>query len=176
MTELPNAETLRSCFEYDPDVGHLRWLPRPANNRANKNFNARFAGKLAGTLDSWGHRQIKLIGTLHLAHRIIWCMVTGQPPKDQIDHINGNRDDNRWSNLRAANALTNAWNSSVRHHNKTGRLGVVFYKDGRTKPFAARIRVGGKGTHLGFFATPEEAESAYRDAFKEHRGTDWLRG
>lgn len=90
-----------------------------------------------------------------LLHRMITC-----PPKDmQVDHINGNKLDNRRENLRLATAAQNARNSKLSRSNKTGFKGTRFLA--RTGRFSAQIRIAGTTKHLGYFDTAEEAHAAY---------------
>lgn len=175
MSNFPDAQTLRSLFDYDPETGILAWRKKDPLTKQDKRFNSIFAGKRAGTLDSWGHRQIKINGRLHLAHRLIWALVTGAPPTSQIDHIDGDRDHNAWSNLREATPQQNAWNRAPSRHSGTGTLGVHFHKDGRSKPYRAMIHVDGKRRFLGYFTTLDEASAAYAEAFNAHRSGAWLR-
>lgn len=175
MSKLPTADFLNAMLQYDPKTGYLYWREREVSQKNDKSFNSRFAGTRAGTLDSWGHRQVKVLGTLHLAHRIIWTMVTGKPPVDQIDHRDGDRDNNAWANLREASALQNSWNRVPNKTSRSGLLGVTFRKDKVAHPWAASIQHGGKRVHLGFFATPHEAKAVYDAAFTRIRGAEFRR-
>jgi hypothetical protein len=160
---LPDAETLRSLLSYDPETGVLTWLTRPATSKVNKNFNARFAGKEAGTIESWGYRQLRIFRKLQMAHRVIWKMVTGEEPPDHLDHKDGNPSNNRWLNLRAANALENSWNSSVRSNNSSGHECIYPLDTVRptSKKFRVQMQVGGKKKLIGDFHTIEEAKAAF---------------
>jgi hypothetical protein len=152
-------EYLRECLDYNPASGEIRWRVRPRGHFKTdarwRQFNTRFAGKIAGA--AWdGYRKISIDGRLNYAHRIIWAMQTDAWPIDDIDHINRNRSDNVWSNLRAATRQQNIWNSGI----KAGRdlpMGVQ-PKRGR---YSARCVHNGKPTHLGTFDTPEAAGAAY---------------
>ncbi|MGH4944573.1 HNH endonuclease signature motif containing protein [Klebsiella pneumoniae] len=105
---------LHECFSYDADTGNIYWKFRPSshfkNESACQNWNNRYAGNKAGTVDAKGYRVIKLLGTPHKAHRIIWALSHGQYPEGFIDHINGMTDDNRIGNLRVVDFVTNAQN------------------------------------------------------------------
>jgi uracil phosphoribosyltransferase len=81
--------------------------------------------------------------------------MTGDWPRDQIDHIDGNRDNNCWSNLREA---SNAENSK----NRPTAKGYTY--NAKRKMYAAQIMRGGKGYHLGWFKTADEARQAYLGA------------
>lgn len=104
VKELPSADYLRACFDYEPETGVLRWKERPlghfASKRAWKAWNTRNAGTEAGRIIHLGYRLVRL-GAQFYAHRLIWALVTGEDPgRLQIDHINGDTSDNRWDNLR----------------------------------------------------------------------------
>jgi hypothetical protein len=103
-----------------------------------------------------------------LAHRVIWAIVYGRWPRDQIDHINGVKDDNRLANLREATAVTNQRNQK-RHSDKAPLpKGVSAYANCGT--FRARIVVNGKSIFLGTFPTAEEAHAAYVAAARRYFG------
>ena len=97
-------------------------------------------------------------GKQAFAHRLAWLYMTGVWPENQIDHINGGRDDNRWVNLREADNGQNMQNISGPHGKTfTGELGVTF----RRNRFEARIQQGKKRLHIGTYKTKDEAVAAY---------------
>jgi hypothetical protein len=174
--ELPPAAELHALFNYDPEIGVLTWKERPPTTRANKTHNARDAGKPVGTLDTWGHRQVRVGGKLRLAARIIWKMMVGSDPIEQIDHINGLRDDNRWENLREATPLQNAWNHSTQVNNTSGHPCIYPIKTKRasSKKFRLYMWIGGRRTAKDFH-TFEEAKAAYDFAFASFRDITFKR-
>jgi hypothetical protein len=96
------------------------------------------------------------------AHRLAWFYMTGRWPKEQIDHINGNRADNRFCNLREASDGYNKQNRrAAQADNKCGFLGVHWNKQARA--WQAELKTKGRKTYLGRFKTPEEAHEAYID-------------
>jgi hypothetical protein len=113
----------------------------------------------------WG---IGIEGRSYAAHRLAWLYVTGEWPKDQIDHINCTRADNRFSNLREATNAENSKNSKISKNNTSGFKGVSW--DQRNKKFIASIGVGGKLLYLGRFRDPRAASQAYREAAEKHHG------
>ena len=116
-------------------------------------------GAIAGWVGVKGYRKIRLNGKNYLVHRIVWLMVHGKFAIDGIDHINGNKLDNRISNLREATNGQNLQNLiKAMSNNKLGLLGVRLHKHGR---FQARITLNGKVKYLGYFDTPEDAHDAY---------------
>lgn len=116
-------------------------------------------GKQAGCINASGYIKIAIDGQQYLGHRLAWLYMYGEIP-EQIDHVNGNRSDNRISNLRPCNQALNTQNIRTAHcDNSCGLLGVEFIKDsGR---YRARIMVNGKAKHLGCFTTAQEAHRAY---------------
>ncbi|HDS1550738.1 TPA: HNH endonuclease [Stenotrophomonas maltophilia] len=93
-------------------------------------------------------------------HRIVWLLTHGTWPKDQIDHINGVRTDNRPENLRQASALDNQQNLKTRVDNTSGYPGVRR----SLSRWSALIAHGGKRHYLGNYDTPEQAYAAYLEA------------
>lgn len=136
---------LREVLAYDPDTGVFRWKA-----------SGRVAGSLAGPSR---RRQIEVDGVARYANRMAWAYVTGEWPAGQVDHINGDRDDNRYRNLRVLpGTAENKQNQSRGYsNNRTGVLGVSEV-NGR---FRARIMVDGRSRSLGHFDTVDEAAAAY---------------
>jgi hypothetical protein len=122
------------------------------------------AGDFAGCVDrTVGYKRVMVDGKSYKVHRLIWMMTHGKFPVDMIDHINGNKLDNRISNLREANQQQNQQNSiKARSNNKLGLIGVSRHK--QCKRFRADIMISGKTKYLGLFETPEEAHQAYLTA------------
>lgn len=173
--QLPTQEYLKEAFDYDPETGLLTWKERPQSHfptiASYKSFNKRFIGKPAGTRHCEGYRAISLGASVRiLVHRLIVKWVTGNDPHGyDIDHINGDRSDNRWENLRVVSRTQNSRNQKRRiGHNTTGYKGVHYYK-ARNK-FTANIRINGKAKCIGYFETAEQAHEAYCAAAREHFG------
>lgn len=160
---LPSLERLNELFVYDPLTGDLRWKSIPANFRRAK------VGDIAGTIGWKGYRVVGIDRVYYLAHRIIWKMMTGEEPADQIDHEDTDRLNNRWANLRPVTNGKNVWNSKLRKDNKSGFKGVHF-KQGRWRAVLGGAVNGKKQQHLGCFATAEEAARAWCRAAEKQRG------
>jgi len=142
---------------YDPLTGSFIWKRREERNKNDAAFNTRFAGREAGCV-SGGYRLISLQRVPHLAHHVAWFILHGEIPDGlQIDHINGDKADNRGENLRLVDASGNARNRPVRSDNSTGFQGVYKTKHGT---YYAQECVNGRNRHLGTFPTFEQAVAA----------------
>lgn len=116
-----------------------------------------------GTRDKDGYLKIRHNGKMFMAHRLAWMFHYGEMPNQFIDHINGEKSDNRISNLRLASAKLNAQNiRKPMIDNKVGMLGVTYEKS-RSK-YRADIYVNGKANFLGRFITANEAHEVYLKA------------
>ena len=144
------AAYVRGSLQYDQETGVLTWSKDQGRARA---------GDVAGGVRSTdGYITIGLYGNKFHGHRLAYAIVNGEWPNFDIDHINGQRSDNRWSNLRAATRSENNQNiRGARPGNKTGLLGV--HQAGRK--FRASIKLAGVRTDLGMFDTAEAAHRAY---------------
>jgi hypothetical protein len=158
------AEYLRERLDYDPETGVFTWKWHPD---MAPNWNARWPGKTAGYNNN-GYRQVDLKNSGYKLHRLAWLHTHGVWPPNEIDHINGKRDDNRLCNLRLATKNENMWNLTERQTNRTGLKGVTWCR--REKRFLAQITQFRKHRHLGYFATPEEAHAAYVKAAQQLHG------
>jgi hypothetical protein len=124
-------------------------------------------GKAIGQQEGVRYTTLKVDGKTYYAHRLVWLLETGSFPDSYIDHINGNKRDNRYMNLRKCGHSENMINRPRQSNNKTGFKGVRLRSDG--KKYDAQIGLNGKRYHLGSFDTPEEAAKAYREsAIKMH--------
>lgn len=145
------AERLRELLHYDPETGVF-------TNRTNRQ-RAR-AGTVAGAIVSNGYRGITLEYYPFMAHRLVWLYVYGRWPAGTIDHINGDRADNRLENLRDVSHAENMQNlRGPVSRNKSGFLGVSQLR--RNGKWAAFIKLNGKSRNLGSYDTPEDASRAY---------------
>ncbi len=163
-TEL-TAARLRALLHYDPETGIFNRCAGCPRNRKD-----RAAGSRAGSTTALGYIEIGLLGRRFLAHRLAVLYVTGQWPDKQVDHINGDRFDNRLINLRLVDNTTNIEN---RHrpnkNNRSGWLGC--YQEKRTGRWVAHITVMKKKLTLGRYPTPEAASHAYLEAKRRlHKG------
>lgn len=149
---------LRRLFEYEPNTGRFRRLVK--RHHSHQDYPS--------SRHSRGYRQITIGGRTYLMHRLVWLYVHGFMP-GQIDHINGDRTDNRLCNLREVTQSQNNANSARRKDSTSGVKGVYFSR--QKNKWAARIKPSGsKRVHLGFFADRNEAANAYAKAAAEHFG------
>ena len=146
------ASRLRQVLSYDKKTGLFTWIERP---------NRRIAiGTTAGSVNRWGYVAIRVDGERYMAHRLAWLWVHGWWPELEIDHINGNRSDNRWANLRTCTAAENRQNQRAsRCGNSSGLLGVSW--NSRLRRWVSQISVNGKHRYLGLFDTKEAAHTEY---------------
>ena len=164
--ELLDFETLDNAFYYDGE--RLRWKIQPRLGCI------RHAGDVAGCVKSGGYRVVGYKGKSFYAHRLIWKLVYGSAPKDQIDHIDGNRDNNKIDNLRDVSHKENQRNRRIAKDNKPGYTGVYFSR--RKKNYYARITtLEGKRKCLGYFDDFDDAVKARKAAeikygFHENHG------
>jgi hypothetical protein len=153
---LPSLERLNELLSYDPETGALTWKSVP------KGFQRAKAGDPAGTIGAKGYRVIGIDRKYYLAHRIIWKLMTGSDPDDQIDHKNTDRLNNRWENLRPVENGQNIQNSNVRKDNLSGVKGIHW--DASHKKWRAVLRVNGKTIRLGRFSSKDDAANVIANA------------
>ena len=137
---------LKTIFKIDK--GKLIWI---------KNKKKTLIGKQAGYINNYGYRMVEHKGMTAPVHRIIYALHYGEWPKNQIDHINGKKDDNRIENLRDVTARENSGN---RLKNINGKLVGAYYHK-RDKRWHCQIKINGKSTYISTHKT--ELEAHYRD-------------
>lgn len=148
---------LEMFYSYDPDTGFF-------TRKLSTNPRS-FVGGVASAINADGYVILPLMGVRLRAHRAAWAWVTGQWPMEDIDHINGDRSDNRFANLREATRSQNLQNSGMRASNKTGYKGVHYCHERRK--FVAQIVIDGKRVGLGRYQTVEEAAAVRLAAEKK---------
>jgi HNH endonuclease len=144
---IPSVEFLKGRYDYDPASGVLT------------SKYGRHKGKPITHTEDQGYVTLRIHKTIFKAHRIIWKMMTGQEPPDEIDHENTNRADNRWDNLRDATKPQNQWNRKAQRGSKSGLKGAFWHE--RDQCWYSEIRTHGDRIWLGSFATAKEAHAAY---------------
>lgn len=151
----PPIEQIKKHLEYIPETGVFI---RKTTGGGVK------AGAVAGGKDAYGHNTISVCGKRMRSARLAFAIMTGQWPDGDVDHINRVRDDDRWCNLRIASRSQNSANAKA----KSGMKGASWVT-ARGK-WKAQIRVAGKNTHIGYFASEIEAHEAYKKKAVEHFG------
>jgi hypothetical protein len=152
-------ERANELFVYDPGSGLLfRKLshgkpcePRPMLTRDND-----------------GYIVVKADGRSYKAHRVAWLLAKGAWPEKMLDHIDGNRGNNRMSNLREVTRSQNQYNRKVMGYALSGLKGASY--NARDRKWQATIRIDGKSKNLGYFDTAEAAHLAYCEAASRHFG------
>ena len=149
--ELITQEYLKTILNYNPESGNFIWIIV---------YKKCLIGIKAGTLNNKdGYIHIKINKKLYQAHRLAWFYMTGSWPVNQIDHIDRNRINNIFNNLR--DTTHNGYNRGEYNTNTSGYKGVYLIKSGR---YSSSIYFESKLKHLGTFNTPEEAAKAYQEA------------
>lgn len=149
---------LKLFLDYNPETGVFIW-------KLNRNQNVR-AGDIAGRVDEFGYRIIYVLGKKYRAGRLAWFWVTGEMPKQQIDHIDRNRSNDKFSNLREVDPRENVINRGIPKNNTSGVIGVTWYKN--LKKWCAQIEINNKNNNLGYFKEKSDAVLARYNAEKEH--------
>jgi hypothetical protein len=150
------ATRLREVLHYDADTGVFVRLTRKYPTTGTVPKNPRCAYLCIG-IDYRVYR----------AHRLAWLYVHGSWPDGQIDHINGDKLDNRIANLRVATASQNKQNMrKARSDSRSGLIGASWHT--KSNKWRAAIQIDGKKKHLGYFDTPEEAHQVFMEQKREH--------
>lgn len=145
------AALLREHLRYDPETGDFAWLIIIPGRTP-----------IPGSRHTKGYMRISVFGKRYQSHRLAWLWMTGEWPR-KIDHIDRNKANNKWSNLRVATNQQNGWNRDLGPLPRSGFRGVRQLKHGRW-----HARVGQH--HVGVFDTAEEAYEAYERASSEIKG------
>ncbi|MBF8746854.1 HNH endonuclease signature motif containing protein [Pseudomonas monteilii] len=164
-----DQQYLSARLFYCAHIGSFTWLPRPlcdfVSEERMKAWNTRYAGSRAGKVNSNGYLLIQINGKHYRAHRLAWLASYGKWPTQHIDHINGNKLDNRIINLRDVSSLENNRNMPLLASNKSGRVGVSWYS--ARSEWVAHIKVDGRQKILGRFKSKDLAIAAREAAERE---------
>jgi hypothetical protein len=164
----PSPSVLRQLIDYDPETGALVWRVRDVSFFTDGKMSA------LGAMNAWNARYAdnpalkgknsnayfvgRILGRTYLAHRVAWAMFSGAWPENEIDHINGDKLDNRIANLRCATSQENNRNRPIAITNTSGTIGV--YWSVSNSKWAAQIHENGKQKHIGYFKSKDDAISA----------------
>lgn len=153
-----SREHVLRLLRYEPETGHLYWLPRESSR-----FNSRWLGIRAGSksrIDGYRRIAIRVNGKsiMLLEHRLIWFMIHGSWPVGDIDHLNHDRNDNRIENIRDVSKSDNQKNGGLGTRNKSGHIGVCWV----TRKKRWKVSCGTK--FIGHFVDKQEAIKAAEEA------------
>lgn len=151
------AEELRAHLDYNPETG--KWTTKP-----RKIGTVQYFGKTRMPAETITLKSKDGAWRMYYAHRLAWLWMTGKWPTHEIDHINNDSTDNRWSNLRAATHTENNRNKSFASYTKSGLIGASLHKASGLWRATLRRKC------LGYFKTAEEAHEAYNKAAQELYG------
>jgi len=162
MKQYPTQDRLKELFEYKD--GQLIRKTRPSIRS--------FVGQIVGFPDADGYLKVSVDKRQYLVHRLVYLFHYGSLPKF-LDHIDGNRKNNKIENLRPASKYQNVLNSKFRSDNTSGVKGVCW--SARKRKWFARIYVDKKPMHLGYYEDIEladlvvyEARNKFHKEFANH--------
>jgi len=160
---LITQEELKDYLHYNPETGIF--IRRIKTSNAN-------IGDIVGSTDVHGYKQAGIKGNMYKLHRMAFLYM-GKPMPEQVDHINHQKTDNRWCNLRSATAQINQRNKTIQKNNTSGFNGVWWHKQ-RSK-WVAEIKINRKKNYLGIFKDKQDAINARQEAnirygFHENHG------
>jgi len=161
---LPCPTVLRLLLRYEPETGKLFWKPRARcwfkSKRGHSVWNARYSGTEALAFkNGQGYGMGSVLKCRHMiSHWAAWAITYGRYPEDNIDHINGDRSDNRLCNIRAVTHAENQRNMKKNHRNKSGQVGVFWLA--APKRWWAYIGSGETRETIGYFVNKDDAIAA----------------
>jgi len=144
---LPSIESLSLVLSYNPDTGALTWIEGIGGKSR--------CGMSVSSREVQGYFRVKIQGRTFKAHRVAWMLHYGHPPTDEVDHINGDRGDNRIVNLRLANHCQNASNTKLQCNSTSGHKGVYYVP--KKRKWRATVISKGIIYRLGYFASRDAA-------------------
>lgn len=159
---LPSQERLHELFDYNAETGDLIAKTKRTGRGGWE------PGDVVGYEDAYGYLKTTVDGRPLMLHRVIWKWVTGQEPPSHLDHVNRVKRDNRWANLREADARLNSANKPPSVVNFSGAKGVSISR--YTGEWSASITIRGEARRLGKFVSREEAIEAYNAAARAEYG------
>lgn len=151
-------EEVNEVLDYDEKTGLLKW--------SEKAFHT-VRGKIAGNINAGGYIELQCKCKRMYGHRVAWLLTNKEWPSGEIDHINGDRSDNRIENLRIVSSQQNSKNAKRHKGNSSGVTGVYWNK--RAKKWQAYICIDGKQTYLGIFDVLGDAKTARKEAEVEYK-------
>lgn len=156
-----DATQIEALLTYTPEIGGscLTWKTKRGS---------RAKGSMAGRVTNMGYWQVNVQGKHYMAHRLVWTLVNKAQPPHMLDHIDGDKTNNRIENLRLAprGQYDNMQNKRAAQNSTSSLVGVSWHKS--AQKWKAQICVDRKVKHLGLFTSPEEAHAAYLQAKQQH--------
>ena len=152
-------EELKEVLDYNPETGIFTWKV--------SNSNKATIGAVAGGCNVKGYVVIGHKKQRYYAHRLAWLYINGSIENEEIDHIDGDKFNNRISNLRPCTKSQNMQNVKIRVTNKSGFKGVSFHK--ASGKWLASATLCGKQVYLGLYTTPKEASAIYESWCRTNR-------
>lgn len=143
-----SGDELNQILSYNKETGEFSW-------RVKKNGMK----DTVGTISSSGYKCIGISGKIYKAHRLAWLYTHGVLPKGVIDHINGDKTDNRINNLRDVSSKVNSQNMKRSKNNNSISTIPGVYQEKRSLRYRVKLKIDGKQKHFGNYITKEEAES-----------------
>ena len=156
-TVMLQKEDILDIFNYNINTGIFTW---------KKSRRGVAKGVVAGTLRQDGYVHLCIGEERHFAHRVVYLLMEGYMP-EQVDHINGNRSDNRWENLRACTPSENSQNRRITN-SKSGFKNVNWHE--QTKKWRVQVMIDGKSRSFGLYSNIEDAKRVAIIARKEIHG------
>ena len=159
-----SIEQLKQRVNYNPDTGEFSWLVAKGGNRI---------GDQAGSVNDQGYLCIRILRKIYRAQRLAWLYFYGKYPIGVVDHIDGNRLNNKISNLREVTKSVNQKNLGRNKRNKSGITGVMWHKV--LRKWHVQIQSEGKRIHIGYYENLEDAICSRKEAnlkygFHENHG------
>jgi hypothetical protein len=149
-------DRLKQLVSYDKETGNFYRLVPVANIKV---------GLVVAKPAKNGYVRMHIDGYLYYLHRLAWFYETSEWPV-AIDHIDGNKTNNKFSNLRSATYAENLQNIKNSHKTLSGFMGAYYHP--KTKNWQSKIGIDGKSKSLGYYKTPEEAHQAYLDGKRKY--------
>lgn len=156
---------LKELLHYDPITGVFTWIRRTSNRIK--------IGDTANGKNTRGYILIAICGKRYYAHRLAHLYMTGKFPVSDVDHANGVKDCNSWTNLRKCTASQNQFNTGVRKDNTSGCKGVSL--DNARSKWKAQAKINGKQKTIGYYANTELASKERQSFAKLHHGEFYRR-
>lgn len=153
---------LKEVFDYNGETGMFTWKI----TKSSKSIK----GNLAGSVSDKGYLTVRIDGGFYRLHRLAWLYITGSHPEGQIDHIDRNKTNNKFNNLRITSNTENCRNKTMNKSNTTGVTGIYWRKS--TKKWQVSIKVNYKSVHIGCFNNLKDAITARKDANKKYKFSD----